>query len=240
MEEKKKSKNREKKEQLVAELSEKIGKSKAMVFTNYQGLTHKQLEELKKALRDANAELVVTKNTLLKLSLDNSKIKADEGSLNNPTAALFAYEDTIAPLKHLAKTIKSLGLPTIKFGIMDGQALDSDQVLKLASLPSKEVLLAQVVGGLKSPIFGLHRALSWNIQKLVMTLDAVAKSKPAATAQQPEVTAAPATEPAEVTEPVKEEAQGSEPAEAQETEEKKEEPQEEKPEETEKSEGGEN
>lgn len=194
MNEKKVSKNREKKEQLVAEIAEKIGRSKGLVFTNFQGLTHKQLEELKRALKDANAELVVTKNTLLKLALKTTdhglRTTAVDGlpagkagsqstvdNFVNPTATIFAYEDVIAPLKHLAKTLKNLGLPTIKFGILDGQALNSEQVLKLASLPTRDVLLAQVVGGLKSPIFGLHRALNWNIQELVMTLSAIQQKK---------------------------------------------------------------
>lgn len=174
--------NRQKKEKIVEEIAEKIGRSKGLVFTNYQGLTHKQLEELKRGLKTANAELVVTKNTLLKLALENAKIKnqnskVEDSALQNPTATIFAYEDVIAPLKHLAKMLKNLGLPTIKFGILDGQALNSDQVLKLASLPTREVLLAQVVGGLKSPIFGLHRALNWNLQKLVMTLNAIEGKK---------------------------------------------------------------
>ena len=169
------SKGREKKEQIVAEIADKVSRSKAMVFTNYQGLTHKQLEELKKALKGASAELVVTKNTLLKLSLDKQGVKADgqDEGFNNPTAVVFAYEDIILPLKSLAKTIKNLGLPTIKFGILDGQALTGEQVLKLALLPSKEVLLSQLVGSLKASIFGLHRVMSFNIQKLVLTLSAI-------------------------------------------------------------------
>ena len=191
--------NRAKKEQIVAKLSEKIAKAKSIVFTNYQGLTHKQLEELKKVLKEFNAELVVTKNTLLKIALENSKFKVQDSdnissALQNPTAALFAYDDVIAPLKQIAKTLKLLGLPaspaggpassdggqggpTIKFGILDNQALTSGQLLKLAMLPSREVLLAQVVSGLKSPIFGLHRALSWNLNKLVMTLSAIQQKK---------------------------------------------------------------
>ena len=100
-----------------------------------------------------------------------------DSALQNPTAALFVYDDVIAPLKQIAKTLKLLGLPTIKFGILDNQALTSDQLLKLAMLPSRAVLLAQVVSGLKSPIFGLHRALSWNFQKLVMTLSAIQQKK---------------------------------------------------------------
>ena len=177
MNDKKKSKNREKKEVLVAELSEKTARAKALVFTNYQGLTHQQLEQLKKALKSANAELVVAKNTLLKLALGD-KVKADnEKDLEGPTATIFAYEDVIAPLKELAKTIKALTIPSIKFGILDGQNYNSDQLLKLSILPSKEVLLSQVVFGLKSPIFGLHRALNWNLQKLAMTISEISKKK---------------------------------------------------------------
>lgn len=175
----KKSKNREKKEQLVAELSEKMDKAKALVFTNYQGLTHQQLEVLKKGLKGTNSELVVAKNSLIKIALKDKIKEEDEKSLEGPTATIFVYEDVIAPLKELAKTIKQLTLPSIKFGILDGQNLSSDQLIKLSTLPSKEVLLSQVVFGLKSPIFGLHRALNWNLQKLVLVMSEISKKKPA-------------------------------------------------------------
>lgn len=188
MESKKISKSRQKKESIVLELAEKISRSKSIVFTNYQGLTHKQLEGLKKALKELNSEFVVTKNTLLKIALKKStafglQTTAVDGSqsaeslLSNPTATLFAYDDVIAPLKQIAKTIKSLGLPSIKFGILDNQALTGDQLLKLAMLPSAEVLLAQVINGLKSPVYRLHYALNFNLQKLVMTLKAVENKK---------------------------------------------------------------
>jgi len=71
---------------------------------------------------------------------------------------------------------------------MDNDFITTEQVLKLSSLPTREVLLAQLVAGLKSPIFNLHRSLNWNLQKLVLTLNAVAKAKPA-------VAKAPAVEP---------------------------------------------
>jgi len=178
MNDKKVSQNRLKKEALVSKLSEKGEKARAFVFANYQGLTHKQLEQLKKALKGANSELVVAKNTLLKLALKGeSGIKNQESSLEGPTATVFVYGDIMEPLKELAKTIKQFSLPTLKFGILDGQALTGDQLLKLSTLPSKEVLLSQVVYGLKSPIFGLHRALNWNLQKLTMVLSSISKSK---------------------------------------------------------------
>ena len=179
------SPNRQKKETIVAELSEKVNKSKAMVFTNYEGMTHQQLEELKKALRKADAEVVVAKNTLIIRSLKKDSKSFDtldtpdtlDTLLVGPTATLFAYSDVVLPLKELARTIKSLKLPVIKFGILDGRAITASDVTKLATLPSREVLIAQVVGGMKSPIFGLHRALNWNIQKFVMTLGAIQKGK---------------------------------------------------------------
>lgn len=174
---KKVSKNREKKEALVSELADKVSRAKALVFTNYQGLTHKQLEELKKALKGANAELVVAKNTLLKLALKDKVKIEDEKNLEGPTATIFVYEDAIAPLKELAKTIKQLTIPSIKFGILEGENLNSEQLIKLSALPSREVLLSQVVYGLKSPISGLHRALNWNLQKLTMVLSSISKNK---------------------------------------------------------------
>ena len=211
MEEKKVSPNRFKKQQIVAKLSEKLAKSKGLVFTNYQGLTHKQLEVLKNKLKAANAELVVTKNTLLKLSLLNSKLEIrsskqyqnslaepDPASQENdknlkhlsvsdfgfrisdfegPTATLFLYGDPIAPLKQLAKTIRELNLPTVKLGIIDGKNLTSDEVMKLAALPPYNVLIAQLLFQMRAPLFGLHRALGWNIQRLVMTLKAIETKK---------------------------------------------------------------
>ncbi len=171
------SKNREKKQNIVSELSDKVSRSKALVFADYKGMTHKQLEDLKKSLKKAEAEMVVAKNTLVKRSLENSVFKVQNAELNGPTITLFAYNDVIAPLRELAKSIKNLKLPVIKFGILDNQVLTGDQVLRLSTLPSREVLIAQVVAGFKSPIFGLHRTLSWNLQKLVITLKAIESKK---------------------------------------------------------------
>jgi len=176
------SKNREKKEKIVAKLADKVGKAKSLVFVNYQGLTHKQIEQLKKALKQVDAELAVTKNTLLKLALQ--KVDA---SFEGPTATLFLYGDPIEPLKQLVQTFKELNLlaprslsevgPTIKLGIIDGKTLTSEQVLKLATLPSRDILITQLIFQMKAPIYRLHRALGWNMQRLVLTLKAIEKTK---------------------------------------------------------------
>lgn len=187
------SQNRVKKEGIVAKLLDKKAKAKALVFTNYQGLTHKQIEELKKGIKAADAEFVVAKNSLLHKAMPD--IKEIEG-LVGPTGTIFAYTDVVAPLKEVAKAIKQFTLPTIKFGILEGEVLTGDQVLKISSLPTRDVLIAQLVGGLKSPIFGFHRALNWNLQKLVMTLSEVQKKRSA------EAPIAQVTEPVQAENPI--------------------------------------
>lgn len=174
---KKISKQRQKKEQIVAELLEIAKKAKGFVFTNYQGMTHKQIEELKKELKKAEANLVVAKNTLLNRVLESVGHKLESSTFQNPTATLFIQNDVVAPLKALAKSIKTLKLPLIKSGIIEGKVLAETEILRLSTLPSREVLIAQVIGGMKSPLYGLHRALNWNIQRLVLTLNAIQKSK---------------------------------------------------------------
>lgn len=174
------SASRAKKEKIVAGLLEKVNRAKGMVFTGYQGLTHKQLENLKKKVQVLDADFVATKNTLIKLALSGSQTfnsQLSTLSLKDATATLFLYGDPIMPLKELAKMIKELNLPSIKFGILDGAQMTSEQLLKLSTLPTREVLLTQLVIGLKSPISGLHRSLLWNIQEFVMTLKAVEKIK---------------------------------------------------------------
>ncbi len=189
------SNNRQKKVTIVEEIAEKLGKTKAIVFTNYQGVTHKQLESLKRAIKPMDAEYVVAKNTLVLRALEKASVKTEgDNLLEGPTGTLLVYGDVVGPLKELAKLIKELGIPSVKFGIMDNKTYTGEQVLKISTLPSREVLLTQIAAGLKSPISSLHRALSWNIQKLVLTLNAVAGAKPAlaiAATPQPEPVAAP-------------------------------------------------
>jgi large subunit ribosomal protein L10 len=172
------SKNRIKKEGIVSELSQKVDKAKSIVFTNYQGLTHQQLERIKKTARKFEAEYVTTKNTLLQRTLEDKKIKLENNeNLKEPTATLFIYNDIVAPIKALAAIIKELKLPKIKFGIFEGKIITEKEVNKIATLPPLPVLQAQLLGQMKAPISGLHRALNWNIQKLVLTLDAIKAKK---------------------------------------------------------------
>jgi len=172
------SQNRQKKGIIIDELSQKVEKARGMIFTNYQGLTHQQIERFKKSLRTLEAEYVNTKNTLILRALkEKIDTEAEKGKFTQPTATLFIYNDIVAPLKQLTQLIKELKLPVIKFGILEGKILTEHEVVKVSTLPPLPVLQAQLLGQMKAPISGLHRALNWNLQCLVMTLKAIENKK---------------------------------------------------------------
>ncbi len=174
----------------VVSLKEKLAKTKALFLTDYRGLTHQQLEQLRKALKKVEAEFLIAKNTLLRIAtqslektgnkqFNNEAIEQLSNELNNPTATLFAYGDEISAIKELANFIKNAQLPKIKVGLFSGKLATEADFTRLASLPTRDVLLATLAGRLKSPIYGLHYVLEWNLQKFVTVLGNVKSKKPA-------------------------------------------------------------
>ncbi len=166
----------QKKIDTVTELSEKVSRAKAIVLTDYRGLKHKQLEELRKLLKKTEGEFVVAKNRLLKRAL-GGKAQTLDTSLTDATATLFAYADEVAPLKELLKFFKTAGVGKPKAGLLGNTLLNEAEVTRLAQLPTKNVLLGQLVGQLNAPIQGLHYALSWNINRVVWALNSIKNSK---------------------------------------------------------------
>ncbi|MCX6792234.1 MAG: 50S ribosomal protein L10 [Candidatus Gottesmanbacteria bacterium] len=170
------SPGKQKKIDTVTELTDKVGKAKSIVLADYRGLKHKQLEELRRALKKTDADFAVTKNRLLTRAF-GKKAKSIENQLKQSTAALFAYADEVTPLTVLLKFFKTAGAGNAKGGLLGDKVLTEADVVTLASLPSRPVLLAKLVGQLNAPIQGLHDALSWNLNKLVWALNAVKKQK---------------------------------------------------------------
>ena len=177
----KKSKPNQKKENAISEIKGNLDRAKAFVLTDYKGLTHKQLEDLRKSLKKVEAEYKIVKNTLFKKSLE-AKSFADTDkiaeSLKEPTAAFFAYGDEISAIKALSDFAKANTLPKVKIGFFDGGILSADDFKRLSSLPSKNVLLATLLARLLSPISGFHYALNWNLQKIVTVLNNIKDKKP--------------------------------------------------------------
>lgn len=166
----------QKKIDTVAELTDKLSRAKAFVLTDYRGLKHKQLEELHKLLIKVEGEFVVAKNRLFKRALGD-KANDLESHLHETTALLFSYADEVSPLRELLKFFKIAGYGRAKVGIFGGQLFGEADVARLASLPTRQALLGQLVNQLNAPIQGLHYALSWNMTKLVYALDAIKQVK---------------------------------------------------------------
>jgi large subunit ribosomal protein L10 len=165
----------------VRQLADKVGKAKSIVLADYRGLKHKQLEELRRALKKTDAEFSVTKNTLLKRALSNPPAGGESKGLlellKGSTAALFAYADEVAPLNVLLKFFKTAGAGKTKGGLLGNKVLTEADVISLAALPTRPVLLSKLVCQLNAPIQGLHYALNWNLNKLVWALNAVKETK---------------------------------------------------------------
>lgn len=166
-------KTRQQKEDTVAKFSEKLGKAKSVVLTDYKGLTMSQLSDIRQKIAGLNGEFTITKNNLLKISLKDSNIDVDPKLLEGPTATLFSYEDEISPIKVLTKALKDFGIGSVKGGLLDREELNASQIQKLALLPTKDELRGKVVGALGGPLYGIVGVLQGNLRNLVYALDQI-------------------------------------------------------------------
>lgn len=154
------NKFREAKEAKVLEIREKMGKAQGIVFSKYQGLTVEEDTELRKKLREAGVEYKVYKNTLTTLAAKELGLDGIVSYLEGPISVAFGYEDATAPARVLNDFAKNHKKLELQAGIVEGNIYDSKEVEKLASIPSREVLLAQLLGSFKAPLSNLAYLLS--------------------------------------------------------------------------------
>lgn len=169
----------EQKKQHVAELAEAFKNANVGVLVNYSGITVEEDTKLRKQLREAGCQYKVIKNTLLHRAFEQASIEGMDEFLNGTTA--IAYSDTgytEAP-KILSDYAKDHENFQIKSGFIDGGTVDASSISALAKLPSKEVLIAQVLGGFNAPIQGFANVLNGTIRGLVIALNAIAEKQSA-------------------------------------------------------------
>jgi len=170
--------NRAEKEQLVAELKEKLESATALYYTDFTGLNVKRMTDLRRRLRRANVEYVVIKNTLALRAVNESGLVASK--LKGPTGLVVAKDPVVA-----AKVITDFAKendkkPTVKGGLFEGKAIDTAQVTKLASMPSREQMLAELGAGLQSPMAAFAGALSGVLYMFVGALEGLRVQKESA------------------------------------------------------------
>lgn len=142
----------EEKKQIVADLKEKFASAQSVVVVDYTGVNAKQTTDLRKSLREAGVDYIVTKNTLFKRAAEETGYGELNSVFNGVTAVAFCANDVIAPANIICKFIKDQKVMTIKGGAAEGKVVDAAQVNVLGTLPGKETLLAQVAMCFKAPL----------------------------------------------------------------------------------------
>lgn len=142
----------EMKKAVVAEIKEKLVAAKSVVLIDYRGLTVAEVTELRNQCRKAGVEYAVLKNTMVNLAAKEAGIEGLDEFLKGPTAVAFGMEDAVAPAKVLTEFIKKTKKTEVKCGLLDGQILDAAGVEALAAIPSREVLIAKIMGSMMSAV----------------------------------------------------------------------------------------
>lgn len=161
----------------VAELKDLLSSSKGAVLVDYCGLTVAEDTELRSKMREAGVKYMVAKNTFIRIAAKEAGVEGLDSYLEHNTAVAFSAEDPVAPAKILNDFSKDHKTLEIKAGILDGKVIALDEVKALAELPSRDELLAKLVGSMQAPISGLVNVLQGTIRNFVYTLEAVRQKK---------------------------------------------------------------
>ncbi len=161
----------------VAELKEKFNQAQAMIITDYKGLNVEDMTELRRQLREEGVDFKVVKNTLATIAAEEAGVEQIEEYFVGPTAIAFGIEDVVSPAKVLVDYSKENDNLEIKAGTLKGKLISQDKLKALADIPSREVLLGQVLAGMQAPITGLVRVLNGNISGLVRVLNSIKEQK---------------------------------------------------------------
>jgi len=174
---------KDQKKQMLDKLINKLKKAKSVVFSGYTGIDVKSMTGLRKQLKNQNIDYLIIKKTLLKIGAKEANIpEIDESVLKGPIAVAISYDDEIAPIKILygISRDKNFEKKLELYGcFMEGKILNKEETVMLASIPSKNELLAKLVYLFKAPISNFHFILHETIRKFIGTLDALKAKKPA-------------------------------------------------------------
>ena len=166
------------KRQAVAELAEMLRSSSAMAVADYRGLKVSEMQTVRRTLRDGGVQLHVAKNRLLKIAADEADRTELKPLLSGPTALATTDGDEAALAKALVEALRPYSRTvTVRGGMLGNQAIDASQLTRLATLPSRDVLLGKVAGGMAAPMTGMAGVLAANLRNLVGVLSAIADQK---------------------------------------------------------------
>jgi large subunit ribosomal protein L10 len=163
---------RPEKVQEVEELADRFTRSSIAVITDYRGINVADMVTFRSRLREAGIEYRVSKNTLARFAADKSGREVIKEDLVGPTAIAFSYDDPVPAAKIVSEFARTSRILQVRGALLGDRRIGPEDVTRLAELPSREVLIAQVLGGMKGPIAGLVNVLSGVPRNLVGVLDA--------------------------------------------------------------------
>lgn len=169
-----------KKIQKVEQISQSLQNANGVFLTDFSGLSVEEITQLRREFRRADVAFLVVKNTLAKRSCKEIGMESMLPYLTGPTGLAMAQGDPVAPVRVISEFLKKhkdKEKPEIKGAVVEGQMLTAQQAEAIKSIPPREVLLAQVVGGIAAPLSGLVGSLNGIITKLVYTIDAIKEKK---------------------------------------------------------------
>lgn len=170
--------SKDSKKKIVEDLIEELKKSKGIILTDYQGMNVSQINSLRDELKEKKVVFKVVKNSLMERVSEELDIKDLTVDLVGCTAIAFSSEDGIAPARLIKEYSKKNKVEIkIKSGLVEGRFLNLEKVMEIASLPSKDVLIAQVINGMKSPLYSLVFVLQGSLRGLIYTLEAIKEEK---------------------------------------------------------------
>lgn len=169
--------NRDQKAVAIAEIAERIQQSQAVFAVDYQGISVPQAAELRAKLRESDATFQIVKNSLTERAAEQAQAQELKALLRGPTALTFVRGDAASAAKALADYARATQLLPFKGGLMDGAALEPEQIRAISRLPSREALYGQLVGIVASPVSGLVRTLGGLIGGLAVALGQVQQQK---------------------------------------------------------------
>ena len=161
----------------VEEISASLSDAKSVFMTDFSGLSVEQITNLRREFRKENVEFKVVKNTLAKISAEKVGFMEIVPYLNGPTGLAIASDDPISPVRVIVDFQKKYQKPTIKGAVLEGKLLNGEEAQALKDIPTREVLLGQVVYGIASPITGFVGSLQAILRNFVYVLNAVKEQK---------------------------------------------------------------
>ena len=168
---------KKRKQDLVAQYQDLLGRSKGVVLTAYSGLSVKQMEDLRRKIREMGGEFHVVKNRLVKLAFKEAGLPVPEEALLGTTAIGFAMDDVPALVKTIVEAAKQSGFVRVKAGVIEGTLYSAAQVTRLAELPPLPVLRAQLLGLLLTPASRLAGVLAGSVRQVVNVIKAYSETE---------------------------------------------------------------